>query len=399
MATRNVVRNRRRTAITVAAMAFALCVELLYSGLIPGYLRAMEEDITQFEIGDVQVLAPGYLDSPSIYTRIEDPAALLARIDQLGIPATPRLLGGGLAAAGEYSAGVAFRGVDVARDRKVTRVQDRVAHGKWLDPTEPAGVVVGKRLARTLSVKPGAELLLLSQATDGSTANGLYTVRGVLANIADATDRATVYMTEGAFRELMVMPQGAHQLVIKRAGNATLEETGAAISAAAPDLDVKTWKELMPIIAQMLDSVHGMIYIMYFIIYVAVGILILNAMLMAVFERIKEFGVLKAIGAGPLRVMSLILIECALQAAMAVALGFAAALPGMWYLSKHGIDFGAMGGMDAMGIAMRKIWYGVYSPESVAGPVIMLLFMVGLASLYPALKAAWISPIRAMRHR
>ena len=84
---------------------------------------------------------------------------------------------------------------------------------------------------------------------------------------------------------------------------------------------------------------------------------------------------------------------------MAVALGFAAALPGMWYLSKHGIDFGAMGGMDAMGIAMRKIWYGVYSPESVAGPVIMLLFMVGLASLYPALKAAWISPIRAMRHR
>ena len=403
MAWRNVWRNRRRSLVTMSAMAFALWVELLYAGLLPGMLEDMEEDITGLEIGDLQIHAADYLERPSLYSSIPDSAALVAKIEGLGYGAAPRLLGGGLAAAGEFSAGVALRGVDVARDAAVTQVAGKVADGTWLDAADPKGVVLGKALARTLGVAVGDELILLTSAADGSMGNDLYSVRGVLHSIAAGADRTTVYVTDDAFRELMLLDRGAHQVIVRLPDDADLGEAKAALEgfggALEGPIDVMTWRELMPIVAQMLDSTQGMIYIVFFVVYIAVGILILNAMLMAVFERIREFGVLKAIGVGPTQVLRLILYESGIQVVLAAVVGFTLALPGMWYLSTHGIDVGILGGTDMMGVAMRPVWHVIYRPDVVAGPLVMLFIVVGMAITYPALKAAFLSPVKAMSHQ
>jgi ABC-type lipoprotein release transport system permease subunit len=397
MAWRNVWRNRRRSIVTIAAMTLALWVELLYAGLIVGYMKGMENDVVDFEVGDVQIFAPGYRDKPSIYTRIDHPDELLAKLDEAGYPASARVLGGGLAAAGKMSSGVQFRGIDVERDAKVTLVGERLAEGKWLDPNDPHGVVIGRRLAQTLDVGLGDELVVLSQAADGSTANDLYKVRGVLLGIADLTDRA-VFMTEDALRELLVIPEGAHQIIVRRPEKVDLETATAHARGLAPDLDVQSWRDLLPIIANMLESTQGMIYIIFFIVYVAVGILILNAMLMAVFERVREFGLFKALGVGPSRILSLIFLECGVQTLIAIVIGTALALPAMWYLQNVGIDVGNLGGMSMMGLATRQIWYGMYDASTMRGPLIMLVVIVFFAALYPALKAALIRPVAAMRH-
>ncbi|MFH1469230.1 MAG: FtsX-like permease family protein [Pseudomonadota bacterium] len=613
MGWRNVWRNRRRSLVTIAAMTLALWVLLLYSGLIPGFLVSMEESITQIDLGDVQIHAPGFIDSPSLYTTLDESAEIVEKLEAEGVAASPRLVGGGLAAVGDASAGVSLRGLDVVRDARVSAIHQVVDRGQWLDPADPKGVVLGKLLARNLGAEPGDELLIVSQAADGSMANELYTVRGVLKGITQGTDRAAVLMNEAAFRELMVVPTGAHQIVLRR-GDRDLEELadltreivrdpyeeilatlargdlgqlviqhqdyleahdpaltlegttalkalaegeehvsraldrvlgpvtfsrgesqvtaallaydpaaedatslpllggtvqgalltaadadalvlsaglavqlGASIGdelgytlldkqartvtatgrlvgtvaaapgaeeppvlllpigtarqalgygpgeashisllvdaplntglaaltlspkltgkvevipagAAVPGPDVRTWRDLMPAVAQMMDSVGGMIYIFAFIVYIAVAILILNAMLTAVFERIREFGVLKAIGAGPGRVMSLILVEGAVQTSVAMVLGFVLALPLMWYMQVHGFNAGILGGMDAAGVAMPEIWVGVYTPATCAGPIIMLWFISTGAVIYPAMKASWINPISAMRY-
>ena len=409
MAWRNVWRNTRRSVVTIAAMTLALCVELLYAGLVTGYLQGMEDDILDLEVGDIQIFAGDYVDKPSMYTTIKNPDALLAQLDAVGYPASARLLGGGLAAADEFSAGIALRGVDVARDARVSLIGEKVALGSWLDPADQHGVVVGRRLAKTLEVKPGDELVILSQAADGSMANDLYTVRGILMGVADATDRTAIFMTAHAFRELMVFPQGVHQMIVRRPDDVGLETAAATVQRLSrkfddldnldDDLDVKTWKQLMPVVANMLESTQGLILVVFFIIYVAVGILILNAMLMAVFERIREFGVLKALGAGPLHVVSLILVESAIQAGVAIVAGVMLALPGMWYLSSVGINVGRLGGMSAMGVAMRPVWYGIYTVGTLSGPLVMLVVIVFFATLYPALKAALIRPVEAMRYQ
>src|SRR5262245_30261936 len=99
LAWRNVLRYRRRASVTLASMTLALCVQLLYSGLVTGYLRGMEDDVLDLEVGDMQVFFWDYLANPSIYTAIENPDALLAQLDAMGYPTSARLLGGGLAAA------------------------------------------------------------------------------------------------------------------------------------------------------------------------------------------------------------------------------------------------------------------------------------------------------------
>lgn len=399
MAWRNVWRNGRRSLVTIAAMTFALWVLILYSGLIEGYLRGMEDDVLELEVGDIQVHSPTYRDAPSIYDVIPDAEDVVRALEAQGLAATTRLIAGGLGASGEQSAGISLRGAHPTRDATVLRLHEHVNEGTWLSADEPKGAVVGRRLAKALAVEVGDELLVLSQGTDGSMANDLLHVRGILGTVSDATDRAAVYIPADTFRELMVIDRGAHQIVIRRPPGSDLEQQLALAVAAAPDLDVQSWRQLLPTVATMLDSSRSMIGIIFFIIYLAVAILVLNAVLMAVFERIKEFGVMKAIGVSPTSVFVIILLETIFQVSIAIVIGVTLALPGMWYLIEHGIDVGTLGGMSVMGMSMRDRWHGIYTASSLAMPILMLVFMSLSAALYPAARAALIRPLDAMRHQ
>lgn len=399
IAWRNVWRNRRRSLVTISAMSFALVMMILYSGLVEGYLRGMERKMLDLEIGDIQIHAGDYRKKPSLYTRIEDDERILNELHAAGLPASGRLLGAGLAAVGDASAGIAFRGVDPRRDSEVSAVSQHVTSGEWLDPDEPHGVVIGKRLAKMLDVELGGEMVVLSQAADGSMANDLYQVRGILKSIAAGVDQAGVYMTDAAFRELFVMPEGVHQIIVRRPASIPLETARARVDDIVGDLDVKTWRELVPTMASMLDSMEGSMMAMFVIVNLAIGIVILNAMLMAVFERIREFGVLKAIGVGPGSVFGLILLESSIQTAIATVVGTAAAVPGFWYLTTHGIDLSSMGDATIAGLAWDPIWKAVVSVKAFVNPILTMMVIVGIAVMYPALRAAFIRPVQAMRHR
>ncbi len=400
MAWGNLWRYGRRTITTIAAMTLALLTLIVWTSFTQGFLRNLETTIVEVEIGDLQVYPPDYRNEPSIFERIGRPAALVDTLAAMGFNASARLLGGGLAAAGEASAGVSLRGVDTDRDARVSVVWDRVAQGNWLDPSDPAGIVIGGRLARTLDVGLGDELVLLSQATDGSIANGLYRVRGILAPFSEATDRRGVFLVRQAFLDFFALPGGAHQVVVRTTADQPLDSSAARIQAAAPDLDVLTWRELFPTLATMLDSVEQTMYILFAIVYMAIAILLVNATLMAVYERIKELGILKAIGFSPTRVVTLILWEGLLQAALAAAAGLLLAVPLLYYFTRVGIDLAALGGQISIsGIGIDPVLRGVVTPPVIAGPLVAMFAIVFAATLYPALKAARIRPVEAMRHQ
>lgn len=401
LAWRNVWRNSRRTLAAVAATSLGLFAMIVYSGLVEGYLDRMERQVLDVEMGDIQIHHAEYRNSPSLYDRIEEPQVLLSELDEAGLPAAPRLLGSGLGAAGDNSAGVSLIGIDVERDATVSKIDERVAEGQWLDPAAPGEVVIGRRLARILGLEVGGELIVLSQGADGSMANDLYVVRGILQGITDGVDRSGVYMVEDAFRELMVVPEGVHQVVVRRPPTAELEPTAQIVRELVPEqLEAKTWRELKPTLASMLDSASGAMVMMFLIVYAAIAIVILNAMLMAVFERVREFGVLKAIGVSPGGVLRLIYLETLLQTVLAVIIGVALAIPANYYLSTTGIDLsGSMEGLTVMGSTMDSIWLSQVTLQTYTGPIIALLFIVAIAVTYPALKAAFIKPVTAMRHQ
>lgn len=399
MAWRNVWRNRRRTLATVAAMTLALFAMISYSALVDGWIGGMKAKVLDFEMGDIQIHHAEYRKNPSLYSKMDNSEAIVSKLEGEGYAASARLLGSGLAAAGDQSAGIALRGIEVERDKKVSLVYKSVIEGDWVDPADPQGVVIGRKLAKILNVSVGGELVVLSQAADGSMANEVYTVRGVLGSIADGVDRGGVYLNASSFRELMALEEGAHQIMVRRPETVPLPDATAAVVAMSGEHEAKNWRELMPTLASMMDSTDAAMYMMFVIVYIAIGIVILNAMLMAVFERVREFGVLKALGVGPGGVIKLILIESAVQTMLAITVGVALSIPALWYMATTGFDLSNVGDMSVVGVAWDPIWKAKVSVKSYAAPMITMIVIVTIAVIYPALRAAFIKPVEAMRHR
>ena len=401
IASRNVVRNWRRTLVTTLAMGFAGFIMILYATLTEGLLQTSERNAVAMNLGDMQIHAEGYRDDPDLYKRIDNAAGLVNKLQQAGFHATQRVYGFGLAAAGSTSAGVQLRGVNLANEATVTQIHQHVMQGNWLADTDPMGVVIGRKLARTLGVKPGDEVIIIGQATDGSMANDLYTVRGILKSIGEGVDRAGFFMVERTFRELMVLPQGAHEIAVMRPDRSrNLESATAQVAALSPGYETMNWRQLQPVIARILDLADASTIIMVLITYVAVAMVVLNAMLMSVFERIRELGIMKALGVTPWQLTLLVYAETMVQVVMAGIIALASGWSVSHYFQNNGIDLSAISSSVSFGgVAMDPIWRAYVTTEAVVLPIVFLFIIAAAAVIYPAIKAAVIRPVKAIYYR
>jgi ABC-type lipoprotein release transport system permease subunit len=382
-------------------MAFACAIMIVYASLMAGMLQTMEKNAIGNELGDVQIHAPGFRADQDLYKYVEDANELVKRIEEKGFKASPRLYAFGLAASGKASAGVRLRGIDLDREPLVTKINTRIYQGQWLDAHEPSGVVIGRKLSKTLGAGVGAEVVFVGQAADGSLANEIFTVRGVLKSIGAEVDSAGFLLPIASFRKLIILPTGAHEIVIRGGRQEdSPEKIRAVIAGIAPDEEVLSWRQLQPVLARIIDLSRSSLIIMLLITYSAVGMLTLNGMLMGVFERIREFGVMKALGFSPLKVFSLIAIESFCQVCLASLLAMATGLPLSLYLTNHPIDLSALASTSSSiaGTTFDPVWHSTVTVETVVLPIVFLFLVAAAAILYPAMKAALIRPVESMVH-
>ena len=401
-ALRNFNRARTRTWITVGAMAFACAIMIFYASLLEGWLAGMEKNAVGMDLGEFQIHATGFRADPDLYKRIAGEEHVLSLIGKEGFVAAPRLYASGLAAAGNASSGIELRGVDLARERLVTALNQHVWQGQWLDEQDQAGVVLGRKLARILGLAVGDEVVVVAQAADGSTANELFRVRGILKSVAEGVDRGGFLMTGATFRRMMIVPHGAQQIVVKRQqATEDLTQATGRLARLLPNYEVRNWRQLQPVLARLFEMSDISLVIMLLITYAAVGILTLNALLMSVFERIPEFGVMKALGFSPWGLFAMIVAESVFQVTVAAILALAAGLPLSLYFSTHPIDFSGFvqSSSTIAGVALDAKWYCVVTVNSVVLPILFLYLVAGLAILYPAFKAAMLKPLSAIYHR
>jgi ABC-type lipoprotein release transport system permease subunit len=401
-ALRNFNRSRARTWITVGAMAFACAIMIFYASLLEGWLAAMEKNAVSMDLGEFQIHAHTFRDDPDLYKRITGEESVLARLEAAGFAATPRLYASGLAAAGNSSSGIELRGMDLVRERLVTSLDQHVWQGQWLAEEDHSGVVLGRRLARILNLTVGDEVVVVAQGADGSTANELFRVRGILKSVGEGVDRTGFFMTAATFRRLMIVPSGVHAIVVKRQqATEDLVQATARLAQLLPGYEVRNWHQLQPVLARLFEMSKISLVIMLLITYAAVGILTLNALLMSVFERIPEFGVMKALGLSPWGLFAMIVVESMLQVTVAVCLALGAGLPLSMYFSRHPLDFSrfVQSSSTIAGIAFDAKWYCAVTVNSVLLPILFLYLVAGLAILYPALKAAMLKPLAAIYHR
>jgi len=401
LALKNVLRYRFRSWVTIAAMAFAGCIMIFYASLLQGWLRAMETNAVSMETGEIQMHAPGYRLDPDLYNMITDVRADLGKAEAAGFIASARLLGSGLAAAHENSTGVSIRGITTRTEEQVVLLHRHILYGSWLSPDAEGEIVLGQQLAKILDVRPGDEIVLIAQAADGSMANDLFTVRGILKSVGQGIDRAGLFMTEKDFRNFFALPTGAHEIVLKRKDyTVPLDRATAKLKGLFPDLEVKNWRDLQPTLARLLDLSDVSLIIMLLITYAAVGMLTMNAMLMGVFERIPVFGVMKAVGFSGGRLFVLVVCETLIQVTVASLIAVAAGWPLSLYFENTPLDFSFLlkSSSTIAGVAFEPLWYCRVTDSSVLLPVLFLYCISLLSICYPAAKAALISPVDAIHH-
>ena len=303
LAWRNIWRNSRRTAITVAAVSLNAAILIASYALMDGMMIHTVENTTNIVVGEAQIHAPGYLVDRSMYKTVEKPEDVLARLAREGVPASARGYGYGLAASGTKSAGAMFWGMDPAVESRVFDLARHVERGAFLSAQAEGGVVLGKKLARSLKADLGSEIVVVVQAADGSLGNELYTVTGILKAAGDSLDRTAALLHRDDFETLFVSDGRVHEIAVNTRGALPLEETARLAEKAAPGMEVKTWRQLLPSLSDMVNMFDAAIAVFGMIFFLASALGVMNTMLMATFERIREFGILKAIGTTPWRIL------------------------------------------------------------------------------------------------
>jgi ABC-type lipoprotein release transport system permease subunit len=294
-------------------------------------------------------------------------------------------------------------GVVPDQEPKITTLNRQIEKGSYLNARVPKGVVIGDKLASTIGIGVGSEIVLLTQAADGSVGNDVYTVAGMFHTGLDAADRGVVLMSLPSLQELLhLAPTRIHEVGVK------LNDITAATSVAAAlevrlgktlPVRVRAWPELAPELASYVQFNRGITFVLFFIFFLLAVIGVMNTMLMAVFERTRELGMLMALGMRPVQVIVLILAESAGLAVASLLVGAALGVPLLWYLQAHGLDLGGATGevVSLAGVVVGHLWYGRQDFRAYGQAALGLAATALVSALYPAWRAAHFRPTEAIR--
>lgn len=402
LALSNVLRNVRRSLITVLAIAVGMMSLLFLWAFIDGVNEQMIDNSTRYLAGHLQVHRTGYHDEPTLDLSLPEGAALARRVAAAageGATVTARLEGGALASVGDKSRGVSVLGVDAAGEPSVTTLARTVQEGCFLDPQDREGVIVGARIAEALDARVGGELVLVTQAADGSVGAARYRVQGIFRTRMDMFDGTYVLMSLPDAQALYATGDAVTSLVARLPERSAVPAAAARIQAELGDgHEVLDWTRLLPSVVQSVAFHEVTGYVLLLVLFVVVAVGITNTVLMAVMERTREFGVMMALGTSRAQLTRLVFYEACALGLAGLLLGTAAGLALVGYYARTGMDFEryvrameTMEGLSSVIYPLARLDRGLL----VAGVV----FVIGvLAALYPAWRAARLVPIAAIRN-
>ena len=337
LAWRNLWRQKRRTILTAAALALALCLSLLTRSFQEGSYNANIDNAARFYTGLIQLQDPDYADNASIddllSANLDDFAYLKSEPSIEYI--LPRLESVALAAAGERSKGVMVLGVNPELEDRYSGVSEKVSQGRFRfdsDSLKGSSVLIGEGLAKYLRLEVGDEIILYGQGYQGQTASGLYTVNGLLKFPVMSLDSQLVYMPISEAQRLYSTGNQLTSWVLHTKTLSDVESVEASLSRHFADgIRVRDWKDLSPEMAQQIELDRaGGIFLIY-LLYGIVGFGLFATVMMMTLERQREFGVMLAAGMSRGKLVSLLFIESSFICILGIALGVALAMPILGY--------------------------------------------------------------------
>lgn len=391
---RNIWRHRRRNGMLFAAILVAVSTIVLANSLIRGWQNDMLDSAVANLTGHVKVLAPGYQADPSIEKSFEVSAdwqpGLAARL----VGWTSRIVVPAVIMSERDTRGIQLVGVNPSDEEAISFLRDVEIEGEMLASAADSRVIIGVELARQLNTSVGRRIVLITQGSDGRNRESGYRVAGLFDGEGTAMEKIFVFTGRETLQN-MLDTAAVTEVSVRLAANDDGPAARDQLKAAFEGLEVKTWQELQPQAATMFEFADMAIFIWFSVMMVALAFGLVNTLVTAVMERVKELGMLRAIGMRPKTVVAQVVIESLLI--VGVGLGFGLLL-GIGYIKllEDGIDLSQWGqGMEAFGMSTVMIPH-LLASDLIAVSVMSLVFGL-LASIYPAWRAVKVRPLEAMR--
>ena len=398
IAYRDLGRNRRRSGLTILAVTLGLAILILMSGYIAGIIDGSISDSIRLNTGHVQVRVAGYEPeraSMQWQDLLENRAEILASVSEIeGVEAAaPVLWASGFLTTADETIGVLVTGIDPDSGFHDPVRQGLVA-GEFLAADDREGVMIGKNLADSLGISAGSKISLLVGTSDGETDEDTFTVRGVFSTGVLTYDEGTVYMPLPKAQALTGAGDRISAVIVLTKDSETAEPVAAVLRGQGHN--VVTWQDMNALILVAIESGMSFYYLLYGIVILVVAVIIANTLLMSVFERTRELGILAALGMKGRQIRTMILLEAGTLAVLGIIGGIALGSFFVWYLMVNGIPIGdEIAGM-VQGFAMRNVLYTKFVPAEMVGLSLAMLVIVLLGALYPASFAARLEPVEAL---
>jgi ABC-type lipoprotein release transport system permease subunit len=406
IAYRDLGRNKRRSVLTLVAVALGMGLLIVMSGLIKGAVDGSVENAIRLQTGHLQVRAASYEEeevSLEWKDLLADPEGLAEQIRATaGVRlATPVLWANGMLTAGDESVGAQVFGIDPLSE-VYAPIREALVAGAFLAPDDRSGLLMGQRLARSLGLSVGDRISLVVSTADQQPDEALFTIRGLYTTGVASYDETRVFLPLSKAQAFTRTEGHASAIVALLDRQDDADGVAAVLRAPgrqAQELRILTWRDLNQVLLQAMEASAVFLDMMNLVVLAVVAIVIANTLLMAVFERTREMGILAALGMKGRQILAMFLLEAGTLGLAGIALGLILGGLGIAYLATAGLPIGeaAAAGEASNMITYGNILYARFSlPDtvslSIAGLVITLL-----AALYPAWFAARLEPIEALR--
>lgn len=402
LAWRNIWRHRRRTVIVVLAMGLTLAMMMWYDGIIAGFNDAIYGNAVKVLGGNIQVHAEGYqlkADQMPLLPLADDQAVIKAALAQPNVlSATRRINTGGLASSREGAFPVSITGIEPEQELPVNLAAQHVIAGRFLAADDGDQIFIGKGLADAMAVQVGDRITLTGRAQHAQMRRRTMTVVGIYdLGMADVEKR-TIYISLKEAQDLYDLAGKSTAVAI------TLQHIGeeptvmAALKPSFPGYEIESYETNFPELKQALGNKDGVMNIFSVVILLISGIGILNLLLMAVYERTREIGLLGALGLRPAQISLLFVLEGTMMGIVGVAVGIACGLLLNGLMKQSGMDLTSMSSATSyMALINGKI-YPSWGLENIIWRGLTVLIIASLAALYPAIEASRREPAEALHY-
>ena len=401
LAWRNIWRNRRRAVITMASVFFAVFFCILMLSFQSGTFGKMIDNTLRTQTGHIQIHNKAYWDDKTTDNFMFMDAAVITQLENINNieNVSPRVETFAMAASGSVSKGIAVFGVSPGKEADKSHLPSRIIRGAYLSETDD-GILIGEGLSKYLKVTVGDTIALIGQGYHGSSAAGLFPVRGILKMITAEMDNSMAYITLPAAQYFIDMPDGYSGILISIKDNKLLEETMGVIRERLTTLPAQTsplppfkggievysWHFTMERLLQQAESDKAIGMIIMGILYIIVGFGILGTVIMLTNERRREFCVMISLGMSRMKLAAMVAIELVVMSLIGVAAAFAVTLPATHWFKANPIEVSGNMGEMFIQYGMEPVLPMSVESSIFTGQISTILVIVAITAVYPVRK-------------